>query len=150
MIQISMGGNENMTYTMSETVEHAGRKMDAADADPVLPGRTQSLCPECLTVIDAVLYEDDDRVWMRKHCSRHGTFTELINSDAAFYRLQIQRDRAVIRPVGNPLVGETRTCPEGCGLCAHHLSGPCHRQRVEDEFAAAGAAEEFADRGCAL
>ena len=113
-----------MTYAMSETMERAGRTMDAADADPVLPARTQSLCPECLTVIDAVLYEQDDRVWMRKHCSRHGTFTELISSDAAFYRLQIQRDRAVIRPVGNPLVGETRTCPEGCGLCAHHLSGP--------------------------
>jgi uncharacterized radical SAM superfamily Fe-S cluster-containing enzyme len=33
-------------------------------------------------------------------------------------------------------------------FCSYN-SGPCHRQRVEDEFAAAGAAEELADRGCA-
>jgi uncharacterized radical SAM superfamily Fe-S cluster-containing enzyme len=90
----------------------------------MLPRRTQSLCPECLAAVDAILYEEDGRVLMKKYCSVHGTFTELINSDATFFRLLLERDRAITRGIQHPWVGETRPCPQGCGLCAHHLSGP--------------------------
>jgi len=100
------------------------RKSLAVDEDRVLPTQTQSLCPECLAVLSAVLYEEDDRVLMKKHCAVHGTFTELISSDATFYQLQIQRDRAAPPLIPHPRVGETRTCPDACGLCANHRSGP--------------------------
>jgi uncharacterized radical SAM superfamily Fe-S cluster-containing enzyme len=113
-----------MIHATNWTARSAQRKRCEVKEKEVLPCPTQSVCPECLTVLNAVLYEEDGRVLMKKHCSRHGTFTELISSDAKFYRLQIQRDRSTSRPLRDPLVGETRACPEGCGLCTSHRSGP--------------------------
>jgi uncharacterized radical SAM superfamily Fe-S cluster-containing enzyme len=113
---------------MMHTAKRTGRRTEhegsRAKEGQVLPHQTPSLCPDCLAVIQAVLYEEDGRVLMKKHCSAHGTFTELISSDATFYQLQLQRDRSITRPIPHPLAGETRACPQGCGLCAAHRSGP--------------------------
>jgi uncharacterized radical SAM superfamily Fe-S cluster-containing enzyme len=90
----------------------------------MLPIRTQSLCPECLGVIAATLHEAGGRIFMSKQCPTHGPFRELISSDATFFRLMIQRDMAVTRKVAHPLDSGGRTCPQACGLCGEHLSGP--------------------------
>jgi len=89
-----------------------------------LPCATQSLCPVCLQVIDAKLYEEDGQVLMSKKCSEHGDFKELISSDADFF-LKMRRTHYE-RPSGidNPNCKNSSHCPDGCGLCEHHLSTP--------------------------
>ncbi|MCW3060259.1 MAG: radical protein [Capsulimonas sp.] len=47
---------------------------------------TQSLCPQCLRDVPAVLTEDDGRIWMESLCPRHGASRTLLASDAGEYR----------------------------------------------------------------
>jgi hypothetical protein len=72
-----------------------------------LPRRTHSLCPECNReavgavlagartvaefreepgLIDAQIIEESGRVMMRKECTRHGAFEDVLSTDAAFFR----------------------------------------------------------------
>ncbi len=72
-----------------------------------LPRRTQSLCPQCNReavgaalagqrtvaefreepgVIDAQIVEVSGRVVMRKECARHGSFEDVLSTDATFFR----------------------------------------------------------------
>jgi len=89
-----------------------------------LPCATQSLCPVCLQVIDATLYEEQGQVLMDKTCSEHGDFKELISSDAEFFR-KIRRTHYEMPPgVENPHCKNTSQCPNSCGLCEQHLSTP--------------------------
>ena len=39
-----------------------------------LPKITQSLCPECIRVIEARVFDEDGRVMMEKTCPQHGFF----------------------------------------------------------------------------
>src|SRR5438067_4765321 len=50
-----------------------------------LPGRTESLCPECMKVIPATLYIGDGALKMKKTCKEHGEFDEVCWSDAEMY-----------------------------------------------------------------
>ncbi len=90
----------------------------------ILPREVESLCPDCLRVIAGILYEENGAVLMRKTCATHGVRHELISSDATFFRLMIQRDRAVTRRVDNPISRRAASCPQGCGVCPEHLAAP--------------------------
>jgi uncharacterized radical SAM superfamily Fe-S cluster-containing enzyme len=89
-----------------------------------LPVITQSLCPQCLGLTDARIYEENNRVFMDKTCPDHGPFTELISSDAQFF-LKMRRTHYEV-PVGveNPQCMNTSHCPDACGICDQHLSTP--------------------------
>lgn len=89
-----------------------------------LPIETESLCPECLAVIDAKIDDYDGLVFMEKRCAEHGPYRELISTDTKFYNLIISRDLSLRRRVSNPIKGEQGTCPNGCGVCREHLSQP--------------------------
>jgi tetraether lipid synthase len=102
----------------------AARGLRRQSSTPVLPRSAQSLCPDCLRVVDATLYEVDGKVFMRKICPTHGEQRELISTDAEFYKLIIRRDRGRPRGVTNPISNETTSCPQSCGICSEHLSGP--------------------------
>jgi 7,8-dihydro-6-hydroxymethylpterin dimethyltransferase len=95
-------------------------------AKPGLPQQTDSLCPECLSQIAARIYEDAGKVWMRKTCPSHGEFTELLSSDAAFYKRLDGLDWSDARPEPDksfsPLTPMLKGCPQDCGLCAAHSS----------------------------
>jgi 7,8-dihydro-6-hydroxymethylpterin dimethyltransferase len=67
-----------------------------------LPKRTESLCPECSSVINAVIREDDGRVIMEKTCPEHGFFRDLIFSDARLYLKMEQWTFGDERGVMNP------------------------------------------------
>ena len=34
--------------------------------------KTKSLCPQCLKVVDAEVYEDEDKIIIKKECKEHG------------------------------------------------------------------------------
>lgn len=101
------------------------QKSDEADQTWKLPASTQSLCPECLTVLDAQLYEDQGQVWMRKKCSEHGEYNELICSDVDFFLKRRRTHYEMPSGVKSPHTQSNNNCPFDCGLCSQHLSTPC-------------------------
>ena len=88
-----------------------------------LPKNTQSLCPECGSVIDAQLFEEGGRVYMAKTCAQHGDFRDLYYSDAALYLKMEEWEFGDGRGVSNPAVERAdASCPTDCGLCSLHHS----------------------------
>lgn len=82
---------------------------------------TQSLCPECLTVLDATIYEKDGKVYLRKNCQKHGEFNELYWSDYDQYLRaeQLKREGSGLE---NPRTQVEKGCPQDCGICPNHKS----------------------------
>lgn len=95
-------------------------------------GMTQSLCPECLSVVPAKIItrkssrfaEDDrDRVYFRKSCPEHGVREDFVCSDVRWF------DRLEHSTPGKfPLIHGVQPlngCPLDCGLCTEHEQHTC-------------------------
>lgn len=89
-----------------------------------LPRTSDSICPECLRVIPARLYDEGGRVMMSKECPDHGRFEDIVSgSTEVFLRMErysVDSEMSIC----NPPVPEVGDCPHGCGICAGHLSHP--------------------------
>ncbi|MCS6788089.1 MAG: radical SAM protein, partial [Aigarchaeota archaeon] len=46
---------------------------------------TRSVCPECNRILPAEVFEEDNRIYIRKVCPVHGEFDELYFGDAKMY-----------------------------------------------------------------
>ena len=70
-----------------------------------LPKITQSLCPDCLRIIEAHVFEENGRVMMEKTCPLHGFFRDVVFSDARLYlKMDTQGyDLAVVEGAGATL-----------------------------------------------
>ncbi|HID19491.1 MAG TPA: radical SAM protein [Methanophagales archaeon] len=82
--------------------------------------KTKSLCPECLEVIEAEVYEEEGKILIKKKCNRHGEFDDVYWSDASLYHKFEEW-----RYEGNAGITLTKTdkgCPFDCGLCPEHKS----------------------------
>ncbi|MHC1604523.1 MAG: tetraether lipid synthase Tes [Candidatus Methanofastidiosia archaeon] len=82
-------------------------------------GKTRSLCPECLKVIDATLYEKEGMVIMEKECSAHGHFSDIVWSDYDYY-MRAEKFRYEGSGVNNPNTERYKGCPFDCGICNEH------------------------------
>jgi 7,8-dihydro-6-hydroxymethylpterin dimethyltransferase len=87
-------------------------------------GTTQSLCPECLTVVPAkIIVKQPGRVYFRKHCPTHGLREDFVCSDVRWY------DRTEFMVPGKvpPVMGvePDKGCPYDCGLCTEHEQHTC-------------------------
>lgn len=87
-----------------------------------LPKLTQSLCPECNSLIEARIFEEDGRVIMEKTCPGHGEFRDTVYSDARLYLKMEQWHFGDNRGLTNPAVTNAAVCPTDCGLCSMHTS----------------------------
>ncbi len=87
-----------------------------------LPKITQSLCPECLAVIEAREFEEEGKVFMEKTCPHHGYFKDLVYSDVKLYLKMEQWTFGDNRGLTNPAIPNATRCPEQCGLCSMHTS----------------------------
>ncbi len=87
-----------------------------------LPKNTESLCPECLKVIPAVISEENGRVVMEKNCEEHGFFKDTVYSDAKLYLKMEEWTFGENRGLQNPAVPNAKKCPDDCGLCSLHTS----------------------------
>jgi len=87
-----------------------------------LPKETQSICPECTQLIDATILEEGGKVVMEKHCDQHGSFRDIIYSDARLYRKMEEWTFGDNRGLENPAVTNATRCPDDCGLCNLHTS----------------------------
>jgi len=82
--------------------------------------RTKSLCPQCLKVIDAEVYESNGKILIKKKCKEHGEFEDTYWSDAELYHKFANwqyEGKAGIR-----LTETEQGCPFDCGLCPEHKS----------------------------
>jgi hypothetical protein len=87
-----------------------------------LPKTTQSLCPECLQVIDARLFAERGVVYMEKSCAAHGYFRDKIYSDEKLYLKMEEFEFGDNRGLENPQIPNATRCPDDCGMCSLHTS----------------------------
>jgi uncharacterized radical SAM superfamily Fe-S cluster-containing enzyme len=89
---------ESARRSFEERLRELGRPLHALDeADvrrrfelppgAVLLKTTLSLCPDCLEHVQAVVYVDEGKVFITKHCVAHGLTRALLENDARYYRL---------------------------------------------------------------
>ncbi|MEW6592094.1 MAG: tetraether lipid synthase Tes [Candidatus Hadarchaeota archaeon] len=84
--------------------------------------KTGSICPECLKILPATIFERDGKVWIKKTCNEHGEFEDLYSGSYEWYKRAegYARDG---KGVENPQIEKDAiVCPKDCGLCTLHLS----------------------------
>ncbi len=86
-----------------------------------LPYKTRSLCPECLRVLDAEVYEENGKVMIRKTCPEHGEFVDVYWGDVEMFK-KASRFRHDGLGIWNPITKNDKGCPFSCGLCNLHKS----------------------------
>jgi len=82
---------------------------------------TRSICPECLKALDAEIYEDNGKVFIKKICPEHGAFQELYWSDYDQY-VRAEKFRYDGEGIENPRTQKVNGCPLDCGICPEHKS----------------------------
>ncbi|MCX8181039.1 MAG: radical SAM protein [Thermofilaceae archaeon] len=82
---------------------------------------TLSLCPNCYSLVTAVLLRRENKVYERKVCPEHGEFEELYYGDYDTYE-RFKRWQEDGKGVWTPHVPITQFCPYNCGLCSRHKS----------------------------
>ena len=82
---------------------------------------TKSICPECLKVLDATIFEEDGKVFIKKECSEHGPVKELYWSDYDIY-MKAEKFRNDGTGIENPRTKTQKGCPYDCGICPEHKS----------------------------
>jgi uncharacterized radical SAM superfamily Fe-S cluster-containing enzyme len=87
-----------------------------------LPKTTESLCPECVQVIEARLFEENGAVYMDKTCVAHGYFRDKIYSDVKLYLKMEEFEFGDNRGLENPQFPSATKCPDDCGMCSLHTS----------------------------
>lgn len=83
--------------------------------------RTKSICPECLKVLDAVIFEENNVVYIAKECPEHGPFQDIYWSDYGVYEKAKIFDY-IGEGLENPRTITKSGCPYDCGICPQHKS----------------------------
>ena len=83
--------------------------------------KTKSLCPECLDIVDADVYEDQGKIMIKKECKIHGKFENTYWSSSEKYYIASDYDYTG-KGVNNPRTTVEGDCPSNCGLCSEHES----------------------------
>ena len=82
---------------------------------------TKTICPECLKVLDATIFEEDNKVYIEKECPEHGKYREIYWSDYEQYQ-RAETLRAEGTGLTNPRTETKQGCPYDCGICPEHKS----------------------------
>ncbi|MFQ6064620.1 MAG: tetraether lipid synthase Tes [Candidatus Bathyarchaeia archaeon] len=83
--------------------------------------KTKSICPECFKVLDATIFEENNKVYLKKECPEHGEFQDVYWSDYEQYQ-RAERFRYDGEGLGNPRTKTEKDCPLDCGICPQHRS----------------------------
>ncbi|MTW23198.1 radical SAM protein [Allochromatium palmeri] len=79
---------------------------------------TQGVCSHCYRVVDAVVFERDGEVFIRKHCSEHGDSEGQVESDPEFFRRHTYRPGLdPLLPLDTTIVPITHRCNIACRFC---------------------------------
>ena len=87
-------------------------------------GRTKSVCPVCLRVLEAPKTVGEHGIYLNKTCPEHGAFSALIWEGSIKEYFMWNGESSAIDP---PVNGKEpqRGCPNDCGLCSAHLRKGC-------------------------
>lgn len=83
--------------------------------------KTKSMCPECLAIVDAEVYEEQDKIMIKKECKEHGKFENTYWSSSEIYYDASDYDYEG-EGLDNPKTDVDGECPSNCGLCPEHES----------------------------
>jgi uncharacterized radical SAM superfamily Fe-S cluster-containing enzyme len=83
--------------------------------------QTKSICPECFKVLGATIFEEDNKVYMKKECPEHGVFQDTYWSDYEQYQ-RAEKFRYDGDGLNNPRTKTKKDCPLDCGICPQHRS----------------------------
>ncbi len=83
--------------------------------------KTKSLCPECLRVVDAEVFDDQEKILIRKTCPEHGEFENTYWQDRDAYLCVAGYDYER-EGIDNPRTSIEGECPLNCGICPEHES----------------------------
>lgn len=109
--------------TERESIVGCVASAETVSGDWVLAS-TQSICPHCRVVLDAMLVVRAGRAVLRRECPVHGKIDAVVYGDADRY-LEIQRFN---KPGDRPLARQTEAsegCPHDCGICPEHAQHTC-------------------------
>jgi uncharacterized radical SAM superfamily Fe-S cluster-containing enzyme len=84
-----------------------------------------SICSTCFRKVDGKIIFENERVYLTKHCPKHGSEKVLVSDDVAYYR---QCREVYIKPPEMPHRRNTPIrygCPYDCGLCPDHEQHSC-------------------------
>ncbi len=124
IIQRLLGSNET-TETPQYHAFRPTKTYSGTDIIPVefgLPKKIESMCPECMEIIDATLYPEAGKVWMRKKCKDHGEFKDIFYGDVNLYYRCEELWCGDGMGVEDPPIHSATVCPSQCGLCNMHTS----------------------------
>ncbi|UCH02835.1 MAG: radical SAM protein [Candidatus Bathyarchaeota archaeon] len=82
---------------------------------------TRSICPECFKTIDAIIFEENGQVFLKKTCPNHGLYEDLYWSSYEDY-LRAQQYSVIGHGIDNPQTTVQNGHPFDCGLCPNHRS----------------------------
>ena len=80
---------------------------------------TKSLCPECGKPLNAEVFDEEGKIYIKKTCDEHGEFINTYWSDDEIYN-RVDNYKPSITSVENPCVENVGPCPSNCGLCSKH------------------------------
>lgn len=99
---------------------------------------TTSICPECKQQIPAIIYEEENKVFMKKTCPEHGDVQDILAGDSKYYLWRRNYHQDSREFVEQPEVSfdngpqskqggknGLKGCPYDCGICANHKSATC-------------------------
>ncbi|MFQ5586851.1 MAG: radical SAM protein, partial [Thermodesulfobacteriota bacterium] len=112
--------NQKQDFTLPEEYTLTGTYIPPITTS--LPKTIDSICPDCLRVIECLHYEEDGKVMGVKECPDHGVFKDIIFSDA---RLFLEMEKWYFgdgRGFHNPQVNGASKCPSSCGICNMHTT----------------------------
>lgn len=84
---------------------------------------TNSLCPECMSVVPAKIVSKEDQVFLLKYCQKHGEQWEILEHSLAYHRRKRQYDKPGTSSQIQTMVN--KGCPFDCGLCPMHDQHSC-------------------------
>ena len=83
--------------------------------------RTISLCPVCYRLLPAIVFERDEKIWIRKICPEHGEVEEIYWGDAKLFYKAL-RYEVEAKPIKVVYTEAKAPCPFTCGLCPYHMT----------------------------
>lgn len=84
---------------------------------------THSLCPVCLTRIEAHYVQEGDSVYLEKHCDNHGAFKARVWKGTPTLEAWLREEENT--PPHRAHTASRLGCPYDCGVCGAHEQAAC-------------------------
>lgn len=113
-----------MNFEPDKHADLCGRDADdKLDEDERVESVTQSLCPQCLKVLEARRVVSGDNIYQLKTCPDHGTFRTVIWRGSPDFSTW-KRPKKPSSPL-KVLTESKKGCPFDCGPCENHGQHTC-------------------------